>query len=75
MKKSALAFLILTVLSCQKQPIVPIEKHKGLNYVVTDITNTIDNNFNLQLKSKDTIFWVTVLNFDGNSVKVGDTLK
>jgi len=54
----------------------PIEKFGGSKYVVADRYTALDDDYiNLQLKNRDTIFWVTVLNFDGEKIEVGDTIK
>ena len=60
---------------CEKAHVYPIEKHSGSKYVVTYKECTFSSNFNLQLKSKDTILWITVLHFDGFKIKEGDTLR
>jgi hypothetical protein len=76
MKKilTLITLLILTI-SCNKEKVQPIEKFGGSRYVVTYREGTIKDSYNLQLKNKDTIFWVTVLYFDGEKIKVGDTIK
>ena len=54
----------------------PIEKYGGSKYVVTDKVEALsDGEKVLQLKNKDTIFWILVLNFDAENIKVGDTIK
>jgi hypothetical protein len=76
MKKILLAiFLITLITSCRQERITPIEKHGGSRFVVARVSITIDDEFNLLLKNKDSIFWVTVLNFDGKNIKVGDTIR
>jgi hypothetical protein len=76
MKKILLAiFLITLIISCRQERITPIEKHGGSRFVVAKVNITIDDEFNLMLKNKDSIFWVTVLNFDGKNIKVGDTIR
>lgn len=67
-------FMFLTA-ACKEEKVTPIEKHKGVGYVITDMTHTLTNEWNLQLKNKDTIFWITVLEFDGKDLKVGDSIK
>ena len=52
----------------------PIEKYKGFTVVSTQKGNYSDTQW-LLLKSSDTIFYVEVLSFDLQSLKVGDTLK
>jgi hypothetical protein len=76
MKKliTLIAILLITV-SCDKENIQPIEKFGGSRYVVADKHFSFDNDVNLKLKNKDTIFWITVLQFDGEKIKVGDTIK
>jgi hypothetical protein len=75
MKKflTLITLLVLTV-SCDKARIQPIEKFGGSRYVVAS-KSTGTTGVNLQLKNRDGIFWVTVLNFDGEKIKVGDTIK
>jgi len=76
MKKILLAILLITlIISCKKEYTTPIEKHGGSRFVVAETRSTLFNDFNLLLKNKDTIFWVTVLNFDGRDIEVGDTIK
>ena len=75
-RNSAKLLLVSVFLfGCEKANINPIEKYGGSKYVVTHKGLTFSNNFNLQLKNKDTIFWITVLRFDGLKVKSGDTLR
>ncbi len=54
----------------------PIEKYGGSKYVVVNKGDAVDESEKwLQLKSKDTIFWIKVVNFDATNIKVGDTIK
>jgi hypothetical protein len=77
MKKiiTLITLLILTV-SCMEAKPQPIEKFGGSKYVVADKYSDLNNEYiNLKLKNRDTIFWVTVLNFDGEKIEIGDTIK
>jgi hypothetical protein len=76
MKKflTLITILILTI-SCDKENVQPIEKFGGSRYVVARKRTTFSGDYILRLKNKDTIFYVTVLYFDGEKIKVGDTIK
>ena len=66
--------ILLITASCDIEHAQPIEKFGGSRYVVAD-EGSNNKYVYLQLKNKDTIFWVTVLKFDGQKIKIGDTLK
>jgi hypothetical protein len=76
MKKllTLITLLILTI-SCDRENVQPIEKFGGSRYVIASKHETVQNNYALQLKNKDSIFWVYILEFDGEKIKVGDTIK
>lgn len=75
-RNSAKLLLVSVFLfGCEKEIITPIEKYGNSEYVVTNKRLTLGNDFNLQLKNKDTIFWITALRFDSVNIKVGDTLR
>ena len=63
--------------SVDKVDVKPIEKYQGVGYVIIASRGIGINhvNIDLQLKNSDTIFWVTVPNFDGRDLKVGDSIK
>lgn len=64
------------VFGCARTKTQPIEKYGGSKYVISKIQGTDwCRLYNIQLKNKDTIFWVTVLEFDAKSIKVGDTIR
>ncbi len=68
--------LMFLTAACLKEKVTPIEKHKGVGYVITSRhVQFPGDNIDLQLKNKDTIFWITVLEFDGKDLKVGDSIK
>lgn len=69
---TVLAMVILS--SCSFSP-KPIEKYKGKGYVITRIGDDFAGNKVLQLKNIDIISSVTVLPFDLQNLKVGDSLK
>lgn len=62
-------------LGCARGPTIPIEKYGGSRYVITNIEGSLEHSKNLQLKNKDTIFWITVLSFDRGDLKIGDTIR
>ena len=63
------------ITSCEREMVKPIETYGGLKYIVTRKDLTLKKNYNLQLKNKDTIFWITVLYFDGKYINIGDSIK
>ena len=64
------------LIGCARAKTEPIEKKGGSKYVISKIEGTDwGRTYNLQLKNKDTIFWINVLAFDAKSVKVGDTIR
>ena len=78
-KKKSIFFyqfiVFATCISCYKSKIIPIEKIRGHKYVVVDKELVFNKDYNMQLKSKDTIFWISILGFDGKNVRVGDTIR
>lgn len=75
MKTIILTISTILLVGCAKNS-VPIEKYGSSKYVVAskqfrDFGLSVD----LQLKNKDTIFWINVLKFDGENIKVGDTIR
>lgn len=74
----ACAYVLLVsvfLFGCEKTMITPIEKYGDSKYVVSNKKDTFWSDYNIQLKNKDTIFWITVLSFDGKNIKTGDTLR
>lgn len=74
MKRIIIVLVIVVLSSCSYNP-TPIEKYKGKGYVITRIETNIAGNKVLQLKNIDIISSVTVLPFDAQNLKVGDSLK
>lgn len=76
MRKLLLLFLIVfCAISCDRNKPTPIEKYGGGKYVITQKDMFFKNNVDLKLKNADTIFWITVLKFDADKIKVGDTIR
>lgn len=71
-----LLLVAIFLFGCGRTKTQPIEKYGGSKYVVSRIEGTDWGRlYNIQLKNKDTIFWITVLAFDAKNVKVGDTIR
>lgn len=79
-----LNFLLLFVLftgifsfftSCRKA-VEPINKYQHKKFVVVGISDdtSYSNQTWVTLKSPDSIFYITILDFDANELKIGDTL-
>lgn len=77
MKKviSVLAVCLLTV-SCMLKT-EPIEKYKTKGIVVIENPKTYhyDNVKSVRCKTKDSIFYIAISDFDAKNLKVGDTIK
>jgi hypothetical protein len=67
--------LLVFIVGCERKKTMPIETYGGSKYVVVNYEITPLNVRNLQLKNKDTIFWVTVLTFDCKNINIGDTIR
>lgn len=67
--------LAITLLTSCKRNVTPIEKYGGSKYVIAEMDLHYSDMIKLQLKNKDSIFWVSVLHFDADSLKVGDTIR
>lgn len=74
MKRIITVLAIVILSSCSFNP-KPIEKYKGKGYVITRIENNFSKNKVLQLKNANGIIEATVLPFDAQNLKVGDSLK
>lgn len=72
--KKLITLIILLLVSCSHNP-KPIEKYKGKGYVITRIRGNFATDKVLQLKNPDNIIEITVLPFDAENLKVGDSLK
>ena len=74
MKKIIIMLVTTLLVGCSLNP-KPIERYKGKGYVVTRISNDFASNRVLQLKNESVIIEATVLFFDAQNLKVGDSLK
>lgn len=59
--------------SCNKTKVYPIERYKGSIIARMDYKTSFYPE--LELKSKDSIYWVTVTKYDSDMYNVGDTIK
>ncbi len=76
MRRLLLLFVFSFLAASCERVVEPIEKYGRNRYVVTAVENAFRGDQKvLQLKNKDTIFWITVLNFDAQNIKIGDTIK
>ena len=79
--KKLILFLVATSLVSCKKDVQPIEKYQGKGYVVIEqpVHYYSDGNYldvtYLKVKTKDTIMVIYIPKFDGEGLKVGDTLK
>lgn len=70
-----LIFLLpFLIFSCGK--VEPIEKYRGKNIVVIGpIYPTSSRNMSVRCKTKDSIFYIALSNFDAEKLKEGDTIQ
>lgn len=76
MKKLLFVLLLLTFIGCGKEyPVKPIEVYKDA--VVIQRGSNFDTSYEplIRLKTKDSIFWVKVVEYDGDRFNIGDTIK
>ncbi len=77
MKKIILLILVsIAFTSCEKSKAEPIEKYKGKSVVVVrePIQTFYGLDRDVRCKNKDSIFYITISDFDAKNLKVGDTL-
>ena len=73
--KKVLLLLAVLLVGCNFDT-VPIEKYGGSRYVIAHKSATDWGRlYDVQLKNKDTIFWINVLKFDAENINVGDTIR
>ncbi len=73
MKKLIYVLLLLLISCTDNTPIEPIEKYKGGIVVLKWNETTFYPD--LQLKFKDSIFWIRVVKYDSDRFEYGDTIK
>lgn len=70
---------LFLLFSCAKKKVEPIEKYKGKGLIVInrDYVSGLGNpnDTKLRVKSKDSIFFIYLTDFDAKNLKVGDTIK
>ena len=76
MKKLFLCILSLfLIVSCENSRTQPIEKYrgKGIIVILPPQGNSYRDN-DIRCKTKDSVFWIVLTNYDALNLKVGDTL-
>jgi hypothetical protein len=70
---------LFLLLSCAEKKVEPIEKYKGKGLIVVNrnyaagLSNP--NDTKLRVKSKDSVFFIYLTDFDAKNLKIGDTIK
>ena len=75
--KKLLILTPLLFLSCLDEEVRPIEQYKNKSIVV--IEEPLSTNYGrdkwVRCKTKDSIFFIKITNFDAKNLKIGDTIK
>lgn len=80
MRKMLLLLIISCgFISCKKnlrETAKPIEKYKNQQFVVVGVEAQThwNGDYNVQIKNSDTIIWVRIVEYDVNTLTIGDTL-
>jgi len=76
-KKLLILILPMLFLSCDNPKATPIDKYKNKGVVVIEEPTACDlgNNKWVRCKTKDSIFFIKITNFDAKNLKIGDTIK
>lgn len=73
MKRVLLISSLFLLSSCDNLKTEPIEKYKGKGIIVIGDPETY-NRTSVRCKTKDSIFYIAITDFDAQNLKIGDTL-